>query len=66
MAKVRGVRPGNRVSEWGRLLDELAEAKRCLTDPDQKSRYDQGLRQQMSAAPSQTVPLPVGERRMNS
>jgi hypothetical protein len=46
MAKVRGIRPAERVDDWRRVLDELATAKHCLTDFVEKSRYDATLRAQ--------------------
>ncbi len=53
MAKVRKIRPGGRVSDWGRLLDQLGQAKDCLLHPDAKAAYDAGLRTQ--AAPTLNV-----------
>ena len=43
MAKVRGIRPAERIDDWRRVLDELAAAKHCLTDFAEKSRYDATL-----------------------
>jgi hypothetical protein len=43
MAKIRGIRPGARVADWQRMLDELAAAKNCLYNPASKARYDEEL-----------------------
>ncbi|MCE9554187.1 MAG: hypothetical protein K8T91_12535 [Planctomycetes bacterium] len=43
-ARVRGIRPGEQVAAWSRLLDELEAAQRCLSDPAQKAEYDTQLR----------------------
>jgi hypothetical protein len=45
MAKVRGIRPGEHLDHWRRLLDELGAAKRCLTDGMEKPQYDAALRE---------------------
>jgi hypothetical protein len=50
-AKVRSFRPGKHAAVWARLLDELKEAKQCLTNPERKSAYDRKLRQARQAAP---------------
>jgi hypothetical protein len=44
LVRVRGHRPGAQAAAWARLLDELAAAKRCLCDAQQKAAYDQSLR----------------------
>ena len=48
MAKIRGIRPGARVADWQRILDELAAAKTCLCDPAAKSLYDEELKKRAS------------------
>ena len=44
LVRVRSHRPGAQAAAWARLLDTLAAAKTCLTDPAQKSVYDDSLR----------------------
>ncbi len=44
LAKVRGIRPGSRLTEWQRVIDELTAAKTCLCDPTAKAAYDKTLR----------------------
>jgi hypothetical protein len=56
LARVRGFRPGVHAAAWARLLDELASAKSCFSDPERKSAYDNRLRQSGSRA--QTVESP--------
>ena len=56
LARVRGFRPGVHAAAWARLLDELASAKSCFSDPERKSAYDNRLRQ--SGSRSQTVESP--------
>jgi hypothetical protein len=43
LARVRSHRPGPHAPQWARLLDQLTEAKGCLTDPARKARYDAQL-----------------------
>ena len=43
MSRVRSCRPGGHAADWSRLLDELAEAKRCLGDEQSKAAYDRRL-----------------------
>ncbi len=45
MAKIRKIRPGARIADWGRLLDQLNGVKVCLMDPASKAAYDAGLRE---------------------
>ena len=51
---VRSHRPGAQAAAWAKLLDTLAEAKTCLTDPARKSAYDASLRRgaRQSSAPT--------------
>ncbi len=44
MAKVRGIRPGNRVQVWQEMIDQISVAKACLTDAAAKAAYDAQLR----------------------
>ncbi len=46
LARVRSHRPGTHAAAWSKLLDELAQAKKCLRDAKQKNRYDAALRAQ--------------------
>jgi hypothetical protein len=58
LAKVRGIRPGSRLAEWQRVIDELTAAKNCLCDPAAKAAYDKALRQQSGpggAAPGSAI-----------
>lgn len=43
LAKIRRIRPGENVAEWGKLLDLLTTAKNCLLDAAAKRAYDEGL-----------------------
>lgn len=43
LARLRQVRPGEWATVWSRLLDEIQEAKRCLTDPQAKAVYDAAI-----------------------
>lgn len=43
MSQVRGCKPGANAAAWAQLLDEIAAAKDCLTDPEHKRSYDQKL-----------------------
>ena len=43
MAQVRRIRPGGRLADWGRLLDQLGAVKICLLDPASKAAYDASL-----------------------
>jgi hypothetical protein len=55
IARVRGQQPGEHAQLWSKLLDELNNAKRRLTDPSIKARYDAQLRnmmQEKAAAPA--------------
>ncbi len=56
MAKVRRIRPGDHLSQWSKLLDELRLAKACLLDPAEKASYDAGLRNQVAASPIASAP----------
>lgn len=42
-ARIRKIRPGRYLAEWQRLLDALAAAKLCLSDPISKAAYDESL-----------------------
>lgn len=44
LARVRSHRPGPHAARWAQLLDELAEAKASLDDPESKAEYDAALR----------------------
>lgn len=41
--KVRSFRPGANAAQWSALLDELADAKKQLTDADARKAYDEQL-----------------------
>ena len=43
MAKIRKIRPGPRLADWGRLLDKINAAKVCLSNPTSKAAYDASL-----------------------
>jgi len=49
MARLRRVRPGTRLAEWGRLLDQLRAVKVCLLNPASKAAYDASLADPPSA-----------------
>lgn len=42
-ARVRSIRPGPRAAEWAKVLDEIASAKSCLSDPSRRAQYDRQL-----------------------
>lgn len=44
IARVRSCRPGAHITAWTQLLDQLAEAKACLTNAERKRAYDERLR----------------------
>jgi hypothetical protein len=50
--KVRSFRPGPDARAWSQLLDQIAEAKACLSDDARKAAYDGALR---SAMPRQAA-----------
>lgn len=52
LSKVRSIRPGARAPEWAKLLDEMAAARHCLTDPTRRAEYDRQLTSQQFAAPT--------------
>jgi hypothetical protein len=43
LARVRACRPGGQAASWTQLLDQLADARTCLTDPVERAAYDQLL-----------------------
>lgn len=49
-ARVRSHRPGAHAAAWARLLDDIAQAKNCLSDAQQKAAYDARLREEQAAA----------------
>jgi len=51
-ARVRRIRPGPYLAQWSALLDEIAAAKACLTNPQSRAAYDAGLSRQLSAPQS--------------
>lgn len=38
-SRVRRCRPGEQATQWAALLDEIAAAKKCLTDPKSRAEY---------------------------
>lgn len=50
LAKVRGIRPGNRTPAWREIIEEISIAKACLTDPAAKAAYDAQLHGAAGAA----------------
>jgi hypothetical protein len=54
--RVRHARPGANVEAWQKLLDELGEARRCLTDPAKKQAYDQQFSAGVTGPPSGRAP----------
>ena len=61
MSKVRSCRPGQHSKQWAALLDRLADAKRCLTDPQQRAQYERRLSAERSAAQTPVLPTPLAE-----
>ena len=69
MARVRKIRPGKHLPDWGRLLDQLGAAKVCLLDPASKAAYDASLPAEgpahppapQSSAPAGTHPAALAE-----
>lgn len=43
---VRKIRPGQHIDQWQRVLDELVDIRRLMTDLDKKRHYDDQLRRQ--------------------
>jgi hypothetical protein len=64
MAKIRGIRPGPRLAEWQRVLDELAAAKDCLSEEKAKARYDDQLRQRGKPSPGARTSAPAGGKNL--
>jgi len=61
MARIRKIRPGAHLPDWGRLLDQLQAAKICLLDPHSKAAYDASLTTQTPARPAAPqTPTPAG------
>ena len=54
-AQIRRIRPGPHVVAWQELLDAVAAAKRCLTDPKARAAYDAGLTQGALSAGTPTA-----------
>lgn len=49
LARLRQVRPGEWATVWSRLIDEITEAKRCLTDPHARAVYDAAIAARVAA-----------------
>lgn len=59
-AQIRRIRPGPHVLAWQQMLDAVAAAKRCLTDPRARAAYDGRLGQgSLPACVAGTLPLPA-------
>jgi hypothetical protein len=43
-SRVRRIRPGDHMTEWQELLDEIGAARECLLDAEAKAAYDAELR----------------------
>jgi hypothetical protein len=61
IARVRSHRPGDQAAAWSRLLDDLAAARKRLTDPGEKARYDEQLRSQGGSLASPGEAKPISE-----
>ncbi|MCO6456759.1 MAG: hypothetical protein J5I93_15780 [Pirellulaceae bacterium] len=61
ITRVRSHRPGPRAAAWAQLLDQLAEAKRRLSDPDLRAQYDAHLGRGTSPPPPVAVPRAAQE-----
>ena len=59
MAKVRSCRPGPHAEIWADLLDQLADAKRVLTDPERRAEYDRHLNSGNSTTPRERSAQPA-------
>ncbi len=57
LSRVRSHRPGAHAAAWAQLLDALAAAKRCLSDPAQKQAYDRALQNGMLPTSPTVAPL---------
>ena len=64
MAKLRKIRPGGRLADWGRLLDQLSGAKVCLLDPSSKAAYDASLPADTPQQPAPQEPAPQETARL--
>src|SRR5258708_2468588 len=42
LVKLRAVRPGPKLPRWRELMEEIETAKRVLSSPDERRRYDAG------------------------
>jgi len=62
MAKIRKVRPGARLRDWGRLLDQIGAVKVCLSDPASKAAYDASL----PSGPAAAAARPPGSSSPNA
>lgn len=61
MAHVRTFQSGNKSQLSQKILNELAEARVCLLDPDRKKQYDAALSQQKAEAVAPPpAPIPSG------
>jgi hypothetical protein len=57
MAHVRTFQSGARAELSQRVLNELAQARNCLLDPQRRQAYDLALRRQRLAAPPAVAPM---------
>jgi hypothetical protein len=62
-SRVRRHRPGTHAAEWAALLDEIAAAKKCLTDPQQRSEYLQSRR---APSPNSDKPATASKKTSNT
>ena len=69
-SRVRRCRPGEHASEWAALLDQIAEAKKCLTDSKRRTEYLRSLsgkpqsKSRPSATSKSTSPAPAKPSRI--
>jgi hypothetical protein len=54
--RVRSHRPGANAAAWAELLDEIAAAKKCLLDPNNRQQYDRQIKS-LVAEPPKATPL---------
>ena len=55
ITRVRSFRPGPQARAWAQLLDELREAKECLTNDERKASYDADLKRGLTRRPLSVV-----------
>jgi cytoskeletal protein RodZ len=58
VAKLQNLSNGPRVDDAQRLLNDVAKARLCLSDPKRKAEYDANLRKQLESKKKSLQPVP--------